>query len=153
LCKRARIARSFGEFSKLPDKKERARARLATIHHRALWEQFCVLLPEREAEQHPWGSHRPRIPDRVVFEKLVQVLVFGCAYRRIADRSCSATTLRRRRDEWIEAGAMAALEEIARDSYDRFVGLELHDIAVDCCITKAPCGGEKAGRSPVDRGK
>jgi IS5 family transposase len=24
---------------------------------------------------------------------------------------------------------------------------------VDCCITKAPCGGEKAGRSPVDRGK
>jgi hypothetical protein len=117
-----------------------------------IWEQFCVLLPEREAE-HPWGSHRPRIPDRVVFEKLVQILVFGCAYRRIADRSCSATTLRRRRDEWIEAGAMAALEGIARDSYDRFVGLELHDIAVDCCITKAPCGGEKAGRSPVDRGK
>jgi len=26
-------------------------------------------------------------------------------------------------------------------------------VAVDCCITKAPCGGEKAGKSPVDRGK
>jgi IS5 family transposase len=26
-------------------------------------------------------------------------------------------------------------------------------MAVDCCITKAPCGGEKAGRNPVDRGK
>lgn len=26
-------------------------------------------------------------------------------------------------------------------------------MAVDCCITKAPCGGEKAGKSPVDRGK
>jgi hypothetical protein len=26
-------------------------------------------------------------------------------------------------------------------------------VAVDCCITKAPCGGEKAGASPVDRGK
>jgi IS5 family transposase len=24
---------------------------------------------------------------------------------------------------------------------------------VDCCITKAPCGGERSGRSPVDRGK
>jgi IS5 family transposase len=24
---------------------------------------------------------------------------------------------------------------------------------VDCCVTKAPCGGEKAGRSPLDRGK
>jgi hypothetical protein len=89
----------------------------------------------------------------VIFEELVQVLVFGCAYRRIADGSCSATTLRRRRDEWIEAGAMDALEEIARDSYDRIVGLELSEIAVDCCITKAPCGGEGAGKSPVDRGK
>jgi IS5 family transposase len=27
------------------------------------------------------------------------------------------------------------------------------DVAVDCCLTKAPCGGEKAGRNPVDRGK
>ena len=27
------------------------------------------------------------------------------------------------------------------------------DIAVHCCITKAPCGGERSGRSPVDRGK
>jgi hypothetical protein len=33
----------------------------------------------------------------------VQVLVVGCAYWRIADEECSATTLRRRRDEWIEA--------------------------------------------------
>lgn len=24
---------------------------------------------------------------------------------------------------------------------------------IDCCITKAPCGGHKEGRSPVDRGK
>ena len=35
----------------------------------------------------------PYIPDRVVFEKLVQVLVFGCAYEKIADGSCSATLL------------------------------------------------------------
>jgi IS5 family transposase len=48
---------------------------------------------------------------------------------------------------------MKALREIALEAYDRFVGLELSDMAVDCCITKAPCGGEKAGRSPVDRGK
>jgi IS5 family transposase len=26
-------------------------------------------------------------------------------------------------------------------------------VSVDGCITKAPCGGEKAGKSPVDRGK
>ena len=41
-----------------------------------IWEQFCALLPEREVN-HPLGCHRSRIPDRIVFEKLVQVLVFG----------------------------------------------------------------------------
>jgi hypothetical protein len=40
-------------------------------------------------------------------------VVFGCAYLRIADSSCSATTLRRMRDEWIQAGLMDALEEMA----------------------------------------
>jgi transposase len=117
-----------------------------------IWEQFRALLPERKVD-HPLGCHRPRIPDCVVFEKLVEVLVFGCAYWRIADGSCSATTLRRRRDEWIEAGLMDALEDMALEAYDRAIGLDLADVAVDCCITKAPCGGEKAGRSPVDRGK
>jgi transposase len=117
-----------------------------------IWQQFLALLPEREVH-HPLGCHRPRIPDRIVFEKLVEVLVFGCAYRRIADESCSATTLRERRDEWIELGVIDELREAALEAYDRFIGLELSEVAVDGCITKAPCGGEKAGRSPVDRGK
>ena len=117
-----------------------------------IWQQFAALLPEREVD-HPLGCHRPRIPDRVVFEKLVQVLVFGCAYHRIADEGCSATTLRDRRNEWIEIGAMDSLREIVLEAYDRYIGLELSEVAVDCCITKAPCGGQKAGRSPVDRGK
>jgi transposase len=117
-----------------------------------IWEQFSALLPERKPD-HPLGCHRPRIPDRVVFDKLVEVLVFGCAYWRIADEECSASTLRRRRDEWIEAGVMDDLRKMALETYDRLLGLELTDLAVDCCITKAPCGGEKAGRSPVDRGK
>ena len=117
-----------------------------------VWDQFAALLPERE-KIHPLGCHRPRIPERVVFNKLVQVLVFGCAYERIADETCSATTLRRRRDEWIASGVMEELREIVLDSYDRMIGLDLSDIAVDGCITKAPCGGQKADRSPVDRGK
>jgi transposase len=117
-----------------------------------VWEQFHALLPQREVD-HPLGCHRRRISDRVIFEKLVQVLVFGCSYRRIADEECSATTLRERRDEWIELGAMEALREKALAAYDRLIGLDLLNVAVDGCITKAPCGGEKAGRSPVDRGK
>ena len=117
-----------------------------------IFEQFEALLPDREVN-HPLGCHRPRIPDRVVFERLVQVLVFGCAYERIADEVCSATTLRRRRDEWMEAGVMDALEGMALSSYDRAIGLELADVSVDGCTTKSPRGGEKSGRSPVDRAK
>jgi hypothetical protein len=48
---------------------------------------------------------------------------------------------------------MDALEEMALEAYDRPIGLKLSDVSVGCCITKAPCGGEKAGKSPVDRGK
>ena len=117
-----------------------------------IFEQFLALLPDRVVH-HPLGCHKPRIPDRVILEKLVQILVFGCAYRRIAEEGCSATAIRDRRDEWIELGAMDELREIVLSAYDRFIGLELEEVSVDGCITKAPCGGEKAGKSPVDRGK
>ena len=117
-----------------------------------IWQQLVALLPERHTS-HPLGCHRPRIPDRVVFEKLVQVLVFGCAYEKIADRSCSATTLRRRREEWIASGVIDSLRTMTLKAYDRMGGLEPQELAVDSCTTKAPCAGEKAGRSPVDRGK
>jgi Transposase DDE domain len=117
-----------------------------------IWDQYSVLLPSHE-DRHPLGCHRPRIDDRVVFDKLVQILVFGCAYHRIADDTVSATTLRRRRDEWIALGIMDQLYALVLDAYDTMIGLELGDLAVDGCITKAPCGGEVAGKSPVDRGK
>ena len=46
-----------------------------------IWQQFSALLPEREVD-HPSGCRRPRLPDRVVFEKLVEVLVFAGASPR-----------------------------------------------------------------------
>ena len=110
------------------------------------------LLPTRQVH-HPLGCHRPRVPDRLVFDKLIQVLVFGCGYRRIADHTCSATTLRRRRDEWIALGLAEQLRLLVLGAYDQLFGLELEQLAVDSCTTKAPCGGQVAGPSPVDRRK
>ena len=75
-----------------------------------------------------------------MFDKLVQVLRFGCSYEAIADTTCSATTLRADRDEWIALGVFAALARIAREAYDRIVGLLLDHLAVDGCITKTPGG-------------
>lgn len=70
----------------------------------------------------------------------------GCSYQAISDTTCSATTIRNRRDEWIRLGVFARLKRIALESYDRIVGLVLDQIAVDGAITKAPGGGEVAGR-------
>jgi hypothetical protein len=66
---------------------------------------------------------------------------------------CSDRTIRRRVHEWAEAGLTQELQALVLAQYDRMIGLELADVAVDGCITKAPGGGEAAGRSPVDRGK
>lgn len=117
-----------------------------------LREQFLALLPPH-VDEHPLGCHRPRIDDAVILDKLIEALVFDAGYERIADADCSATTMRRRRDEWIRLGVFDRLRLACLDAYEQMIGLDLADLAVDGCTTKAPCGGECAGRSPVDRGK
>lgn len=97
------------------------------------------------------GCHRRRIPERVLFDHLIAALVHGSGYERIAPPGCSDRTLRRRLREWAEAGHGPAPLKICLAAYDRIVGLGLHDLAVDGCITKAPCGGEVVGRVIVIR--
>ena len=122
-----------------------------------LWVEFAALIgadgrPEF-SPTHPWGCHRRRIADRVVFNHVIAALVHGSGYERIAVPGCSDRTIRRRRDAWAEAGHGPALLRLALRAYDQMIGLDLDDLSVDGSITKAPCGGEVAGRSPVDRGK
>jgi transposase len=120
-----------------------------------LWAQFAALLPIHPAVDptHPLGCHRRRIPDRIVFEHVSAALVYGAGYERIASPGCSARTIRRRVRAWAEAGLMPHLHALVLAQYDRLIGLDLDHVCVDGCITKAPGGGERAGRSPVDRGK
>lgn len=101
----------------------------------------------------PLGCHRPRIPDGIVFDHLISALVLGVGYERLADQRCSATTMRRRRTEWARAGLMAQLHALVLGAYERLIGLNLDHVCIDGCITNAPCGGQVAGHSPVDRGK
>jgi putative transposase of IS4/5 family DUF4096/DDE family transposase len=120
-----------------------------------LWVQFAALLPERPSYSpaHPLGCHRQRVPDRVVFEHVIAALVHGSGYERIASPGCSDATIRRRLKEWAAAGLSEQVHALALEAYDKMLGLELEDLAADGCLTKAPGGGEVAGRSPVDRGK
>jgi hypothetical protein len=43
-------------------------------------EEFIASLPQR-VSTHPLGCHRRRIPDAVVFDKLIEVLVSGMGLR------------------------------------------------------------------------
>ena len=111
-----------------------------------LREEFLALLPPR-VDRHPLGCHRRRIDDRIVFDKIVAALVFGCGYERLGDATCSATTLRRRRDEWIAAGIFDALRCSVPAAYARLIGPDLADVAIDGCLTKAPSGGSAPARA------
>ncbi len=77
----------------------------------------------------------------------------GSGYERIATRAARHRTIRRRLDQWSQAGISQQLLRIGLLAYDRMIGLDLDDRSVDGSITKSPCGGEASGRSPVDRGK
>jgi Transposase DDE domain len=122
-----------------------------------LWVEFAALIGVDEQPEfspdHPWGCHRRRVTTRVVFDHVIAALVHGSGYERIATPGCSDRTIRRRLAAWAQAGHGPALLRLALAAYDRMIGLDLDDLAVDGAITKAPCGGEVAGRSPVDRGK
>jgi hypothetical protein len=120
-----------------------------------IWVEFRALIgAERTGSDpaHPLGCHRRRVADRVVFEHVVDALVHGSGYERIASPGCPDRTIRRRLKAWA-AGIGGQVHALALRAYDQMIGLELGDIAVDGCITKAPCGGECAGPSPVDRRK
>ncbi len=121
----------------------------------AVWAAIQGHLPQRPPDAHPLGCHRPRVPDRVCFQGILTRLVTGCSWHVAAylTGSVSATTLRHRRTEWLAAGVFDKLLEEALAAYDRIIGLDLSEVAVDGSLHKAPCGGEGTGRNPTDRGK
>ena len=89
-----------------------------------LWAELEALLGSRPvfSPTHPWGCHRRRIPDRVVFEHIVAGTVHGSGYEIIASRGCSDRTIRRRVVEWAGRGLGQKLHEIALAAYDRSLG-------------------------------
>ncbi|WP_420618473.1 IS5 family transposase [Candidatus Poriferisocius sp.] len=121
----------------------------------AVWAAVEGLLPVR-ARSHPLGCHRPRVSDKLCFRGLLIRLVTGSSWvdiEAILEWRVSDTTLRARRDEWIAAGVFDRLRSEAVAAFDRIVGLDLSEVAVDGSLHKAPCGGAGTVKSPVDRGK
>ena len=121
----------------------------------ALWATIKPLLPLRE-DHHPLGCHRQRVPDRLCFRGILIRLVTGASWvdiEAILDHQVSDTTLRTRRDEWIDAGVFDQLRDEAMAAFDRIIGLDLSEVALDGSLHKAPYGGEGTGPNPTDRAK
>ena len=121
----------------------------------AVWAAVEPLLPVPD-RIHPLGCHRPRVPDRLCLWALLIRLTTGASWvdiEAILDHQVSDTTMRARRDEWIAAGVFEQLRAEALAAFDRIVGLDLSEVALDGSLHKAPCGGEGTGPNPTDRGK
>lgn len=120
----------------------------------AIWASVEPRLPAPSPDDHPLGCHRPRISDRDCFEAILFRLVTGYSWD-VAGRlgKGSETTLRRRRDEWLRAGIFDEAADEAIAGYDRIIGLDLSEVALDGSQHKAPMGGEGTGPNPTDRGK
>lgn len=122
----------------------------------AVWQAIWHLIPKPDTADHPLGCHRKRVSDFLCFKGLWMRLIDGSSWVDIEaklDCKVSDTTLRARRDEWIQAGVFDQIEAQAIEAYDRIIGLDLSHVAADGSIHKAPCGGQATGKSPVDRGK
>lgn len=120
-----------------------------------IWQAVEPLLPS-QVERHPLGCHRPRVPDRLCLWGLLIRLVTGASWidiEAILEQRVSDTTLRARRDEWIDAGVFETLKAEATAAFDRIVGLDLREVSLDGSLHKAPYGGEGTGPNPTDRAK
>ncbi len=120
-----------------------------------LWQTIEPLLPP-PGDTHPLGCRRPRVSDRLCFRGILIRLVTGASWvdiEAILDHQVSDTTLRARRDEWIDAGVFDRLEAEAMAAFDRIVELDLSEVSLDGSLHKSPYGGEGTGPNPTDRGK
>jgi transposase len=121
----------------------------------AVWAGIEPLIPA-PVDNHPLGCHRRRAADRDCFEMMLVREVTGCSWEdaeRLCGNKVSDTTARDRRDEWIAAGVFTAIANEAISGYDKIIGLDLSDVAVDGSLHKSPAGGEGTGKNPTDRAK
>jgi transposase len=121
----------------------------------AVWAAIEGLIPVVN-DPHPLGCHRPRVADRICFEDILIRLVTGCSWvdvEALLGFVVSDTTLRARRDEWLAVGVFEQLAAEAQRAYDKIIGLDFSEVAVDGSLHKAPAGGEGTGKNPTDRAK
>ena len=116
----------------------------------AVWAAVEPLLPAAP-RTHPLGCHRPRVSDRVCFQAMLIRLVTGCSWvdaERLVGGAVSDTTLRARRDEWVDAGVFEQIATEALGAYDRIIGLDLSEVAHRRFAAQGAVWGRGNGEKP-----
>ena len=110
--------------------------------------------------RHRYGGCRKRIANQVCFTGLFIRFVTGCAWETserllavIGGIPVSDTTLRSRRDEWVQAGVFHQLMEDCLALYDTYVGVDIGDVSIDGSTQLAPGGGPDTHNAPGSKGR
>jgi transposase len=110
--------------------------------------------------EHRYGGCRKRVPNQACFLGLFIRFITGCAWETserllaiIGGITVSDTTLRSRRNEWVQAGVFDQLMEDCLAVYDSCVGIDMGDVAIDGSIQLAPGGGPDTNNAPGSKGR
>jgi transposase len=109
-----------------------------------------------EPPRHRNGGCRRRVPDRVCFEGIFWRFITGAAWETVEAMLgfvVSDTTLRSRRNEWVDAGVFHQLMEDCLAIYHQLIGVDMGDVAIDGSVQLAPGGGPDTNNSPGSKGR
>jgi len=110
--------------------------------------QLPVTCPNARRRLIGSGCHRRRVPDRDCFEailfRLVHRLQLG---RRRPPRQRWGDDIATSTRRMARGRGLRGLVEEALHAYDRVIGLDLSEVAIDGSLHKAPCGGEGRDRA------
>lgn len=109
-----------------------------------------------EPAPHPIGGGRKRISDELCFKGLFWRFVTGAAWETIEaflDYQVSDTTLRSRRDEWVNAGVFDDLMTHCLAEYDRLIGINTDHVIIDGSSQLAPGGGPDTSKYHGSKGR
>ena len=112
------------------------------------------------APRHRYGGCRRRVPNQVCFTGLFIRFVTGCAWETaerllhtLGHQRVSDTTLRTRRNEWVDAGVFDQLMEDCLALYHTHIGVDVGDVAIDGSTQLAPGGGPNTHNAPGSKGR
>lgn len=109
-----------------------------------------------EPPTHPNGGCRRRVPDNVCFEGIFWRFVTGAAWETVEAQlhfQVSDTTLRARRNEWVNAGVFHQLMEDCLAIYHELIGIDMTHVAIDGSSQLAPGGGPDTHNCPGSKGR